>query len=341
MTPILSVHTVSKAYPGEKLGAVNNVSFEMQAGEVLSFVGESGSGKSTLLHMLAGLLKPDVGEIVFQGIPLENPEEQLIAGNSGIKMVFQDFDLMPSMTVAENLRYPLLVYDKEYTKERVQELLELCNIEDLAARLPNELSGGQQQRVALARALADEPELLLMDEPFSQLDPINKSQLLREVLRIIKAAGVGLVFVTHDTRDALMISDRIAFLKAGVLEQEGSPIELYRNPGNLEIARFFGDINVFYEKEIDEYLPALKKQLEMRKAKAIGVRAENVTLETKAGDISLLISEQQVFFLGDRFTIEGELKGGKVIVLETNHSPLKTKGDILVSFCLQELLYFY
>ncbi len=341
MASLLAVHNVSKAYPGESLGAVNEVSFAMEAGEILSFVGESGSGKSTLLRMLAGLLKPDSGDISFQGTALENPEEQLIAGNPAIKMVFQDFELMPNMTVAENLKYPLLAYDKGYITERVNELLELCRITDLAARLPRELSGGQQQRVALARALADDPELLLMDEPFSQLDPVNKSQLLREVLRILKAEKVGLVFVTHDTRDALMISDRIGFLKAGKLMQVGSPEVLYRRPNNQAIARFFGPVNVFSMEDFSTHLPLVFDKLPEKKAVAVGLRAEDVLIGEIDGLPSLRVSLTEAFFLGDRYSVEGELTWGIPFIFQTIRLSEDSGNDIFVSFQLDNLIYFY
>lgn len=341
MASFLVVHKISKAYPGESLGAVNELSFTMEAGEILSFVGESGSGKSTLLRMLAGLLKPDSGEISFQGKTLENPEEQLIAGNSAIKMVFQDFDLMPNMTLAENLRYPLLSYNKAYANERVSELLRLCGIEELAGRLPRELSGGQQQRVALARALADEPELLLMDEPFSQLDPVNKSQLLREVLRILKVARVGLVFVTHDTRDALMISDQIGFLKEGKLIQQGCPEALYRRPENLDIARFFGPINIFDPEELEIHLPVLFGKVREKQARAIGLRAEDVQTGEITGFQTLKISLADMFFLGDRMSIEGELAWGMSFVFQANTEPREVGNEVFVSFSLDRLIYFY
>lgn len=341
MDALLSVHKVSKAYPGESLGAVNEVSFTMEPGEILSFVGESGSGKSTLLRMLAGLLKPDAGEITFQGTALEDPEEQLIAGNPAIKMVFQDFDLMPNMTVSENLKYPLLTYNKDYVKDRVAELLELCGIQELANKLPRELSGGQQQRVALARALADEPELLLMDEPFSQLDPVNTAQLLREVLRILKAAEVGLVFVTHDTRDALMISDRIGFLKDGSLVQVGSPEALYRQPENEDIARFFGPVNLFTIKEMKTHLPDLFHLMPKKEAVVIGVRAEDVRDSQPEDKLALRVRTEEIFFLGDHFSVEGRLPWGMRFVFQTNSPPEKAGDDFWVAFSLDRLLYFY
>lgn len=340
MASLLSVHKVSKAYPGESLGAVNEVSFTMEPGEIMSFVGESGSGKSTLLRMLAGLLKPDEGDISFQGTPLEDPEEQLIAGNSAIKMVFQDFDLMPNMTVSENLKYPLLTYNKDYANDRVAELLDLCGIQDLANKLPRELSGGQQQRVALARALADEPELLLMDEPFSQLDPVNTAQLLREVLRILKAAQVGLVFVTHDTSDALMISDRIGFLKEGNLMQVDSPGKLYRLPQNEDIARFFGPINIFSMELIKAHWPDLYQLLPEKNALSVGIRAEDIDSKPFE-EVTLKVMVEEIFFLGDHFSVEGKLEWGMRFVFQTNTPPEKAGDDFSVSFSVDKLLYFY
>ena len=338
---LLAVQKISKAYPGEKLGAVNRVSFHMEAGEILSFVGESGSGKSTLLRMLAGLLRPDEGEITFQGASLENPEEQLIAGNPAIKMVFQDFDLMPNMTVAENLKYPLLAYDKVYIEERVAELMSLCSIEALATKLPRELSGGQQQRVALARALADEPELLLMDEPFSQLDPINKSQLLREILRILKTTRTGLIFVTHDTRDALMISDRIGFLQQGDLIQLGPPEELYRSPESLAIARFFGAVNVFTSDILKRYLPDLWNQLSDEKLSAVAIRAEDVRMGEQQGVPYLTVIVVDEYFLGDRYIVETELAWGDRLTLQTDGPVKAGQNRLEVSFSDEALLYFY
>lgn len=339
MSQFLQVAGVTKAYPGESLGAVNALSFEMKEGEIQSFVGESGSGKSTLLRMLAGLLKPDEGTIHFQGQQLEDPGEKLIAGHPAIKMVFQDFELMPNMTVAENLRYPLLTYDKEFQKERVAELLELCGIASFAKRLPRELSGGQQQRVALARALADEPALLLMDEPFSQLDPINKSNLLRDVLGILKSEGVALVMVTHDTRDALMISDRIGFLQDGRLLQNDQPEVLYQKPANRTIAGFFGQINLFDRQALVEVLPELARVDATNGASEVGIRAEDVELLSDDG-AGLEVKVEEVLYLGARYELRCTRPDQQSFVLFSRQAFVP--GEIIkVSFSLERLIFFY
>lgn len=242
---MLKVQNLHKKYPGEHYGAVVNISFDLKECEVLAVVGRSGSGKSTLLRMLAGLMKPDSGQIIFEGEELKNPEEQLIAGHEKIKMVFQDFQVQANMTVAENIRYKLLHFNKSYQEERSEELMELCGITSFADKMPHELSGGQQQRLSLARALADDPQLLLMDEPFSNLDPIIKEDLLMELTEIVQKENLSLILVSHDTRDALLIADRIAFVERGELIQMDTPEKIYKEPSTLEVAQFFGRVNTF------------------------------------------------------------------------------------------------
>lgn len=246
---MLKVQNLHKKYAGEHFAAVADISFELADCEVLAIVGKSGSGKSTLLRMLAGLMKPDKGNIEFNGEALKNPEEQLIAGHSQIKMVFQDFQVKPNMTVAENVRYKLLHFNKAYQEERSQELLTLCGLHALANKMPHELSGGQQQRLSLARALADDPKLLLMDEPFSNLDPIIKEDLLMELTDIVKKEELSLILVSHDTKDALLIADRIAYIDNGQILQVDTPERLYNQPRNLAIAQFFGRVNVLSKSD--------------------------------------------------------------------------------------------
>ena len=335
MSHFLEAKSVSKAYPGESLGALNGVSFSLEQGKIQSFIGESGSGKSTLLRLLAGLLKPDEGEILFKGKALENPEEQLIAGHAAIRMVFQDFDLMPNMTVAENLRYPLLNYNKDFARDRVSALLALCKIEALAHKKPRELSGGQQQRVALARALADEPELLLMDEPFSQLDPVNKAVLIQEILHILRVEEVGLVLVTHDVRDALMISDRVGFLQNGRLLQNDSPRVIYDQPANFDIASFLGHVNVF---EASQLLDLLKGE-EYQNAQKLGIRAAHFTLAPSSDARGVEITVEQSFFQGDRYLIRAKDKNGNSVSFY-HPAPLSANERQKLVFNPENVLFF-
>lgn len=253
---MLEVKNISKKYPGEALGAVSNISFNLEQGKIQSFVGRSGSGKTTMLRMLAGLMKPDEGEIFFNGEAYQDPDEQLIKGHSQVKLVFQDYQLKPNMTVAENIKYQLLLFDPDYQTERTNELLGLCGLKELAHKKPNELSGGQQQRLSLARALSEDPQMLLMDEPFSNLDPMTKRQLIFDLTEIVKVEGIGLILVTHDTQDALQLSDLIGFISEGRLLQNDTPIMLYEQPKSIEIAEFFGSINKINDEGDLAYLRA-------------------------------------------------------------------------------------
>jgi len=322
---MLEVKNISKTYPGEDYGAVNKVSLSMNENEIVALVGKSGSGKSTMLQIIAGLMKPDEGEIVFKGQALENPEEQLIAGHPKIKVVFQDFQLKPNMTVAENVRYKLLQFDKAYQTNRTRELLDLCNLSAFATRKPRELSGGQKQRLSIARALADDPELLLMDEPFSNLDPLTKQDLLIELVEIVKSEGLGLIFVTHDTKDALLIADRIAFLSEGMLIQNDTTTNIYRSPVNLEVAKFFSHMNdvSHITKEENSYL-----------------RAE--CLRTGRGfEYEFQVTVRRSIFLGNTYLVEAhdvELDGQYLFYANENSDSVK--GKVSIGFNASDVLRF-
>ena len=293
---MLSVKNISKKFPGESLGAVNGLSLEIAEGEKVALVGKSGSGKTTALRMIAGLIKPDEGEIFFEGEALKDPEEQLIAGHPDIKMVFQDFQVKPNMTVFENVKYNLLHYNKEYQLDRTSELLKLCKIYDLKDKKPVELSGGQKQRLALARTLAEEPKLLLMDEPFSSLDPSTKEEILIDLLEIIKDEEIALLIVTHDASDALMIADKIGFLADGNLLQFDTPKAIYNTPLTYEIARFFGRINVFGDVSNGD-----KKY----------VRAEKTFVKRKK-DARIVVNVSHRYYLGNIYLYESKDSNGRV-----------------------------
>lgn len=322
---MLKAKNISKTYPGEDYGAVIDVSLNLAENEILALVGMSGSGKSTMLQIIAGLMKPDQGSIQFKDEHLVNPEEQLIAGHPKIKIVFQDFQLKPNMTVEENVRYKLLQFDKVYQTERTEELLSLCNLSEFASRKPKELSGGQKQRLSIARALADDPELLLMDEPFSNLDPITKQNLLIELVDIVKSEGLGLIFVTHDTRDAMLIADRVAFLSEGELIQNDTTRQTYNHPINLDIAQFFGRVNDVSEvtNEPNAY-----------------VRAEWLRLGD-GFDFQFEVCIQKLIFLGDQYLLETiDEKTKEHYILFSREDMAAHQGKVLVGFNASEVLKF-
>lgn len=239
---ILSLHQVHKKYGQKTDFAVNGVSFDVYEGEILSLVGESGSGKTTLLRLIAGLEHPESGSISLSGNVIVEGKKSVPAHERQIGLVFQDYALFPHLSILENVKFGLKKFKGE--KEEIAiETLQLVGLKEDYHKYPHQLSGGQQQRVALARAIAPNPKILLLDEPFSNLDAMLKDQVREEIRQIIKKTGVTAIFVTHDTRDALSTADRIAILHKGYLQQIDIPKMLYENPVNPYVANFFGKRN--------------------------------------------------------------------------------------------------
>lgn len=253
MQRILEVERLHKQYAGNSEEAVNGLSFNLQEGEILAVVGESASGKSTLLRLIAGLEEPDAGSIRLQGKEIERPSQKLIPGHPDIRMAFQDYRLSPNISVRQNIAYALRTYDKTYQLKRTNQLLEACRLTGVESKLPRELSGGEQQRVAMARAIADEPVLLLLDEPFSNLDTLLKNQLKNEIAEVIRDFNTTAIFVTHDSTDALSMADRIGVMQKGKFLQLDTPREVYECPQNAYVARFFGNANVLPAEWFKQY----------------------------------------------------------------------------------------
>ncbi len=239
---ILSLQVINKKYHQAKEFAVNNISFEVEEGEILSLVGESGSGKTTLLRLIAGLEHPDSGSISLSGQVIVEGGKSVPAHERQVGMVFQDYALFPHLTILENVKFGLKKANGNPEKI-AKETLHLVGLQDDYSKYPHQLSGGQQQRVALARAIAPNPKILLMDEPFSNLDAMLKDQVREEIRQIIKKTGITAIFVTHDTKDALSTADRIAILHKGLLQQIDIPKNLYEYPINPYVANFFGKRN--------------------------------------------------------------------------------------------------
>jgi len=231
---------VTKAF-GETV-AVKDVSFAIEEGHLVTLLGPSGCGKTTTLRMIAGLELPTSGSVHIGQRDVTN----LPATDRDVAMVFQSYALFPHMNVLENVGYGLRVSGrpKAEVKERAQRTLELVGLSDLGARLPSELSGGQQQRVAVARAVVLEPEVLLFDEPLSNLDAKLRRRVREEIRELQQRLGLTAVYVTHDQEEALAISDRIIVMNNAVIAQEGQPRELYEAPADRFVADFIGDANV-------------------------------------------------------------------------------------------------
>jgi iron(III) transport system ATP-binding protein len=241
---VLEVRSVSKRYGGGGSYAVHDVSLTVARGEVLAVVGESGSGKTTLLRLIAGLEVPTSGEVVLGGRVASSPAGCAPPEQRGIGLVFQDYALFPHLTVQDNVMFGLHTLSRGRRAERATQALDLVGLREYGRRYPHELSGGQQQRVALARALAPQPSLLLLDEPFSNLDVVLRAQVREEVGQILAAVGTTALFVVHDLDDVLSIADRVAILKHGRLQQIDTPEAVYARPADEYVARLFGTTNL-------------------------------------------------------------------------------------------------
>lgn len=221
--------------------ALKSVNFSIEQGDLVCLLGPSGCGKSTILNMIAGLLQPTGGDIQFKKSSVINTEPK----DRNIGFVFQNYALYPHMTVLENIMFPLTVGQNKVSKEEAkaiaEEYMQLTNIEELAEKKPGTLSGGQQQRVAITRALVQKPEVLLLDEPLSNLDARLRLKIREEIRRLVKEVGITTIFVTHDQEEALSISDKIILLNEGVIQQHDDPQNLYLEPNNLFVAKFIGN----------------------------------------------------------------------------------------------------
>ncbi len=228
----------------DEVAALDGVDLEVHAGELLAVLGPSGCGKTTLLRLIAGFEPPDAGTVLvggqlMAGVAVFVPPERRRVG-----IVVQDHALFPHLTVTDNVAYGLSGRRKGQRAARVAEVLDLVGLQDLGGRYPAELSGGQQQRVAIARALAPHPSVVLLDEPFANLDAVLRARMRTEVARILRSAGATVVLVTHDQEEALSLADRVVVLNRGRVAQVGRPDQVYRRPADPFVARFVGEADL-------------------------------------------------------------------------------------------------
>jgi len=319
----LRLENVSKVYGADEAGtvALEGVDLTVRDGEFFTLVGPSGCGKTTTLRTIAGFEEPTEGAVRFNeremaGVPPERRD---------VGVVFQSYALFPHMNVAENVGYGLQFReppDGLSVDERVAELLNLVDLEGMGDRSPDQLSGGQQQRVALARALAPAPDLLVLDEPMSALDAQLRESLRRQVKRIQSELEITTVYVTHDQAEALAISDRVAVMNGGLVEQVGRPQEIYREPATRFVAEFVGDNNVF-DGEVRS------REGEYARVDVDGERftlpapdgTDRFTFCVRPGALSqsvernrLTVSVETSEFLGETVRVNGRWNGGRIVL---------------------------
>lgn len=299
----VSIRNVTKAF-GESV-VIRNFNEEIQDGEFITFLGPSGCGKTTMLRIIAGFEKQTDGEVYIDGQLVSGKKTFVPPEKRGIGMVFQNYAVWPHMTVFENVAYPLTLRKtpKEEIRERVEKALELVHLSGHRDHLPARLSGGQQQRVALARALVAAPGLLLLDEPLSNLDAKLRESMRFEIKRIQKEMGITVVYVTHDQAEAMAMSDRIFVINRGVIQQAGTPEEIYNEPVNQFVADFLGKVDFFKGEAQDGRITfpgmggqSLPYQGERRGKVDVAIRPENLFF-SQDGPLSGVLETQ--FYMGD------------------------------------------
>lgn len=315
---MLKLENVSFSYGKKQV--LNNLHLEVQKGEHVSVIGESGCGKSTLLQLIYGL-HHTTGRVTWKEHELLGPHFNLVPGEPFIKYLAQDFDLMPPLTVAENVGKFLSNIYPGKKKKRVKQLLEVVEMEQHAGIKAGKLSGGQQQRVALARALAKEPELILLDEPFSHIDQFRKNKLRRNVFRYLKQNAISCITATHDSTDALSFADKTIVLKSGKIIAQERPEQLYKNPPNKYVAALFGDIN---EISLNTLLP------EARSTKKIILYPHELKV-TGRGPWKVRVIES--YFKGKNYLVEAAI-AGETIYLEHHHF-LPIGEEVLVEISME------
>ena len=326
---ILQLKNISKSFDGGKTTVLNQIDFSVKKGSIVSFVGESGSGKTTLIRMIAGLERSDSGEIYLKDTLVSSDTIFVKPEKRNIGMVFQEYALFPHMTVSKNIAYGL--HQSKNPKQRIAEVLDLVGLKGFEERYPHELSGGQQQRVALARAIAPKPELLILDEPFSNLDAMLRVQLRNEILEIVKKTGVTAIFVTHDTQDALAISDEILILKHGDLVQKAAAETLYKNPKNIYVASLFGEVILLKKEVLKQF------QFQIEEGKQYAIRNKNLKLSENS-TYKLQAKIAKSIFLGENYQLKLLLQDNNFI-----HVYKKEKSNterIIIGFEKEDLFVF-
>lgn len=271
--------------------AVDHIDLDIANGELVSLLGPSGCGKTTTLRMVAGFLSPDTGEILRGDRVLSSTRSSVPPHKRNMSMIFQSFALWPHMTVYDNVAYGIKLrkVSRDEAKRRVSAMLDVVHMGDLAGRYPGELSGGQQQRVALARALAVEPEVLLLDEPLSNLDANLREEMRLEIRRLHNEFGITTIYVTHDLTEAMVVSDRIVVMNAGKIDQIGSAEEIYERPRTRFVAGFIGQVNLLSGTAMDSGSVAVGEPPTLFRTECLQslTKGQDVTIAVRPHDFAI------------------------------------------------------
>jgi len=312
---VLKAVNISFGYTSKEV--IKNISFKANKGNYIAIIGESGSGKSTLLEIIYGLLHIEKGTVYWNEEKLLGPNFRLIPGEDFMKYLPQDFDLMPYTTVEENIGKYISSQDKNKEK-RIKELLKVVDMTEFSQTKVKNLSGGQKQRVAIAKVMAKEPEVLLLDEPFSHIDNFRKNKLRRDLFKYLKSKNILCIVATHDTTDALSFADKILVIKNGKLIANNTPEKLYTNLKSAYIASFFDEINKIPLSEIDSNDTSKKSVL---------LYPNQIELTEEEEGIKATVAAS--YFKGNHYLIEAILN--KTTIFFEHHSALKNGNKIFLT----------
>ncbi|MDT8417893.1 MAG: ABC transporter ATP-binding protein [Lutibacter sp.] len=317
---MLKLANISFGYTSKEV--IKNIGFKADKGDYIAIIGESGSGKSTLLEIIYGLLHIEKGSIYWNDEKLLGPNFRLIPGEDFMKYLPQDFDLMPYTTVEENIGKYISSQDKNKGK-RIKEFLKVVDMTEFSQTKVKNLSGGQKQRVAIAKVMAKEPEVLLLDEPFSHIDNLMKNKLRRDLFKYLKLKNILCIVATHDTTDALSFADKILVIRNGKLIANNTPEKLYFNPKSAYVASFFDEINKIPVSEIDSNDTSKKSVL---------LYPNQIKLTGKEGIKATVITS---YFKGSHYLIEAVLN--KTTVFFEHPSTLTTNQQIFLKLAISEV----
>jgi iron(III) transport system ATP-binding protein len=323
----LELREVSKSFGSVQ--AIHNLDLDVAEGEIVALVGPSGCGKTTLLRLIAGFETPDSGSITLQDKLVASSSLSMPPESRGVGMVFQDYALFPHLTVAGNVGFGLERLENSKRSALVAEKLALVGLEGYERRMPHELSGGERQRVAFARAMAPRPVIILLDEPFSNLDADRRITMREEVRRILKSVGATAILVTHDQEEALYFGDRLAVLRLGTLQQVDTPEGIFHWPSNQEVADFMGQTE-FLDGEITRHgirteLGLLKQMLDLPVGSQVkvAIRADDVAIQPQAGAGGVILERQ---FKGALNLYKLALPSGKIAHSLQPHTRILAPG---------------
>lgn len=342
MSCALSIQNLTCQYDTQTV--LESLSVEVAQGEIVCLLGASGCGKTTLLKAVAGLLPLTSGLMSLNGVTIDDGQNWLAPEKRNIGMIFQDYALFPHLTVEQNVGFGLRHLPLSERKSKVQEMLDLVHLSEFGDRYPHQLSGGQQQRVAIARSLAYKPDLLLLDEPFSNIDTQVRHDLIAEIRKIFKKQGVTAIFVTHSREEAFAFADKMAVMNHGVIEQYGTASELYYQPSSKFVADFLGGGSYLpatrssqgtFETALGELEAQLQTDIAVGSGCDLLLRPQQVLIR-KSDEGEVRVLEQQ--FMGDHCRYVIDVHGTKL--LATSSQPISVGQTVVVEIDEQGILAF-